>query len=239
VTNPDTEFVTLPTGFNYVFRGTPTLDGEIDTTTGNDWDDAFLAGQNNAGGNWSPNHMDSLYVCFDDTNLYLGLTGWVESTIGNAIVVYIDVDYGPGTGVANMNTLTDTDGGLDNAISSKCNVTASGFGAEFAVGTQGMVGVDASNLAGEAGLRRFVSPGAPDNFDWLASTVTTSPTEHGIEAAIGLDVLLGGLPAEGARLAVFARLLNADGQFLSNDTLPLDNPAAPEEVGNVFVFDLR
>jgi hypothetical protein len=102
-----------------------------------------------------------------------------------------------------------------------------------------MAGVESADLVGEAGLRRFVSPGAPDNFDWLASTVRTSPTGHGIEAAIGLDVLLGGLPPEGARLAVFARLLNADGQFLSNDTLPLDNPAAPDEVGQVFVFDLR
>jgi hypothetical protein len=237
VTNPDTEFVTLPTGFNYVFRGTPTLDGEIDTTTGNDWDDAFLAGQNNAGGNWNPNHMDSLYVCFDDISLYLGLTGWVEAGIGNAIVVYIDVDYGPGTGVANMNTLTDTDGAIDNAISSKCNVTAGGFGAEYAVGTVGMAEVESGNLVGDAGLRRFVSPGAPDNFDWLASTVRTNST--GVEVAIGLDVLLGGLPPEGARLAIFARLVNADGQFLSNDTLPLDNPAAPEEVGGVFVFDLR
>jgi hypothetical protein len=235
VTNPDTEFVSLPTGFNYVLRGTPDLDGEI----GTDWDEAFLAGENNAGGNWSPNHMDSLYVCFDDANLYLGLEGWVESGIGNAIVLYIDVDHGPATGVANMNTLTDADGAVDNAISSKCNVTAGGFGAEFAVGTVGMAGVESADLVGEAGLRRFVSPGAPDNFDWLASTVRTSPTGHGIEAAIGLDVLLGGLPPEGARLAVFARLLNADGQFLSNDTLPLDNPAAPDEVGQVFVFDLR
>jgi len=233
VTNPDTEFVALPAGFNYVLRGTPDLDGEI----GTDWDEAFLAGQNNAGSDWGQNHMDSLHVCFDDSNLYLGLTGWVDSGFGNAIVVYIDVDYGPATGVANMNTLTDTDGAIDNAISSKCNVTAGGFGAEFAVGTVGMAGVDAGSLVGEAGLRRFVSPGTPDNFDWLASTVVTSPT--GVEAAIGLDVLLGGLPVEGVRLAVFARLLNADGQFLSNDTLPLDNPAAPDEVGNVFVFDLR
>ncbi|MFC1654821.1 IPT/TIG domain-containing protein, partial [Myxococcota bacterium] len=239
VTNPDTEFVALPTGYHYVLRGTPVLDGEIDTNTGNDWDDAFLAGQNNAGGTWNPNHMDSLYVCFDDTNLYLGLSGWVEPGIGNAIVVYIDVDYGPGTGVANMNLLTDTSAGIDDAISSKCNVTAGGFGAEFAVATQGMAGVEAADLVAEAGLRLLVSPAAPDDFGWLASTVKTSPTEHGVEAAITLETLLGGLPVEGARLAVFARLLNGDGQFLSNDTLPMDNPASPEEVGSVFVFDLR
>lgn len=239
VTNPDTEFVALPTGYQFVLRGTPTLDGEINTSTGSDWDDAFLAGQNNAGGNWNPNHMDSLYVCFDDANLYLGLSGWVESGIGNAMVVYIDVDYGPGTGVANMNTLTDADGGIDDAISSKCNVTTGGFGAEFAVATQGMAGVEAVELVAEAGLRLFVSPAAPDDFHWLLSTVKTSPTEHGVEAAVPLDTLLGGLPQEGARLAVFARLLNSDGQFLSNDTLPMDNPASPEEVGNVFVFDVR
>jgi len=138
-----------------------------------------------------------------------------------------------------MNTLADNSAGIDDAISSKCNVTAGGFGAEFAVATQGMVGVEAGNLVPEAGLRLLVSPAAPDDFGWLASTVKTSPTEHGVEAAVPLDVLLGGLPPEGARLAVFARLLNSDGQFLSNDTLPMDNPVSPEEVGSVFVFDVR
>jgi hypothetical protein len=239
VTNPDSQFVSLPTGYHYVLRGTPTLDGEIDTGAGSDWNDAFLAGQNNQGGSWSPNHMDRLYVCFDDTNLYLGLAGWVESGIGNAMVVYIDVDYGPGTGVANMNALTDTSAGIDDAISSKCSVTAGGFGAEFAVGTKGMAGAESAELLPDAGLRLLVSPATPDDFHWLASTVITSPTEHGVEAAVPLDALLGGLPPEGARLAVFARLLNADGQFLSNDTLPLDNPASPEEVGSVFVFEVR
>jgi hypothetical protein len=239
VINLDTEVVALPTGYHYVLRGTPTLDGEIDTSAGNDWNDAFLAGENNAGGNWSPNHMDRMYVCFDDTNLYLGLEGWVESGIGNVMVVYIDVDYGPGTGVVNMNTLTDTSAGIDDAISSKCNVTARGFGAEFAAATRGMAEVEASEMAADAGLRLLVSPAAPDDFHWLASTVKTSLAEHGVEVAVPLDSLLGGLPQEGARLAVFARLLNGDGQFLSNDTLPMDNPASPQEVGAVFVFDVR
>lgn len=239
VTNPDSRFVALPAGYHYVLRGAPTLDGEIDTVAGGDWNDAFLAGQNNDLGSWDPNHMDRLYVCFDDNNLYLGLSGWVEAGIGNAMVVYIDVDYGPGTGVVNMNTLTDASAGIDDAISSRCNVTAGGFGAEYALATKGMAGVEPADLLPDAGLRGIAPPAAPDDFHWLTSVVKTSSTGHSLEAAVPLDVLLGGLPPEGARLAVFARLLSADGQFLSNDTLPLDNPAFPEEVGSVFVFDLR
>jgi hypothetical protein len=255
VTNPGSSSVSLPTGFHYVLRGTPVVDGTIDTNSGQDWDDAFFVGGNSVPpAEWGPNRLDAMYLAFDDNDLYLGLDGWVEAGAGNVIVVYLDVDFGPGTGAANMNDLTDNWGyqpngglhqaGIDDAISSKCVVTESGFGAEFAVGTKGMASIQETSTNPEewvlAGLRGL-SP--PSDFPRLPATVTTTndgPGLGAVEAAIPWTSLFaGGLPVRGTRMALFARLVNCDGQWLSDYTVPEDDPAAPGQVGVIFSFDVR
>ncbi len=253
VTNPDSANVALPQGFDFVLRGTPDLERnssgqtEIETTSGNDWDSAFLAGSNAEGSDWGDNHADELYVAFDDDNLYLGIRGWVDFQAGNAIVAYIDTDFGPGSGIANMNDLSDDFGidgapGLDAAVSSVATVSVQGFGAELAVGTLGMAEIE----AGDENAAHWVLAGArgfsdPADFSWLPGvTVRTSGDNQAIEMAIPVSLLLGGpIPQDGARLALFVRLVNHHGEYLSNDTLPLDDPSSPEDVGQVFVFEMR
>jgi hypothetical protein len=179
--------------------------------------------------------MGALYLAYDDSTLYLALDASVEAA--NAVVIYIDTDFVPGTGVRDMNGLTDNSGSIDNAISSKINVSAATFGAEFAAASKGMAGVTAPNLVDGAGLRAL-SPA--DNFPWLAATVAASASNGVVEVALDWQQLLGGtIPDGGRRMAVFARVLNENGQYLANQTLPLDNPAAPEQVGAVFAFDVR
>ncbi|HUU01655.1 MAG TPA: IPT/TIG domain-containing protein [Myxococcota bacterium] len=253
VTNPDSAYAALTQGFDFVLRGTPDLERntsgqtEIETTSGNDWDSAFLAGSNAVGSDWGDNHADELYVAFDDGNLYLGIRGWVDFQAGNAIVAYIDTDFGPGSGIANMNDLSDDFGidgapGFDAAVSSIAAVSVQGFGAELAAGTLGMAEIE----AGDEDPAHWVLAGArgfsdPADFGWLPGvTLRTSQDNQAIEMAIPVSVLLGGpIPQDGAHLALFVRLVNHHGEYLSNDTLPLDDPSAPEDVGQVFVFEMR
>ncbi|MBN2495509.1 MAG: IPT/TIG domain-containing protein [Deltaproteobacteria bacterium] len=234
-THPETSLVG---GYTYVLRHTPTIDGIV----GADWPAEHQVAECAAASDWGSNVLQALWVAFDDTNLYLGIRGFAEGTAGNTIVVYLDVDHGTPNGIANMNDLTDNHGtdtetGIDDAISSRCVATAPGFAADFAVATKGMAGVDAG-LDVDAGLRGLLPV---DDFPWLVSTVQTSTGEQSFaEAAVPWTSLFaGGLPAEGTRMAVFARLLNFDGQYLSNQTLPADNPSSPEQIGAVFVFDVK
>ncbi len=254
VRNPDDTTALLPGGFEYVLRATPDLapgqGGEItiDTESGTDWSPLLMVAENPAGSNWDTNRADRLYVAYDDQNLYLAIEGFVESGMTtNAIVAYLDTDYGPASGVTNMNNLTDDTGangnpGLDAAISSICVVNEGGFGAEFAVGTLGMAAIegyddspDRWNLAGLRGLQ------PPDDFPWIGgATVRTSAANAAIEVSIPWQQLIGGnIPATGMKLGLFVRLVNHDGQYLSNDTLPLDDPANPAQVNKVVVVSVR
>ena len=249
VINPDNAQASLADGFLYVLRGTPSLERnssneiEIETTSGNDWHSHHLVAQGEAGSNWGANFADRLYLAYDQQNLYLGIAGFVESN--NAIVVYLDVDYGRGTGVADMKTLSDNWGvdsnfGLDNAVSSIVEAHAGGFGAEYAAGTLGMAGIEASDDGPQrwnlAGLRKLQPA---DNFSWMGgATVRTSAVNKVLEMSLPWSVLTGSLPS-GSKVALFVRLLNSDGQYLSNDTLPPDNATRPDVVNQVFVFDVR
>jgi hypothetical protein len=245
VKNPSNDTAELANGFSYVLRlaaGRPVIDGAIDTASGTDWAAPFLAGENAAGSNWGENFADRLYLAFDDTNLYLGIAGKVEPA--NALVAYLDVDFGTQTGVRDMNTLFDNDSTLDNTVSSICNASAAGFGAEFAAGSKGMSSVEGGMVAG-AGLRRIAAPASPGDFWWVDGAIVKCGSEA-VEMALPWQSLLGGpLPSGGRQLSLFVRLLNQDGQYRSNDTLPEDSadtggPTGQScNVSRVFVFEAR
>lgn len=245
VQNPGNATAELANAFSYVLRlsaGRPVIDGAIDTAAGTDWAAPFLAGENPAGSNWGENFADQLFVAFDDTNLYLGIVGKVEPS--NALVAYLDVDFGTQSGVRDANTLFDNDGALDNAVSSICSVTAAGFGAEFAAGSKGMASVE-GGLVPDAGLRRIAAPAAPGDFWWEDGAIVKAGS-GAVEMSIPWQKLLGGpLPAGGRQLALFVRLVNQDGQYRSNDTLPEDaadtgGPSGQScNVSQMFVFEAR
>lgn len=220
-------------------RGTPTIDGAI----GADWPPGALLASNATASAWGPtlNYLRSLRVAWNATHLYLGVEGSVEAV--NAMVVYIDRDYLPGstaTGVTRIASLTDGAGALDDAVS--CGVTdmPAGLGVDFAWGTRGMLSKTATELRAEIGLRELSCTGCAGDFRWVmgdTAVCSASGASPACEVAIPWTALYGGAPPPVPRLGVFVRLTNAMGTDLSNQqTLPEQSPPAPTAVTRVLAF---
>jgi hypothetical protein len=236
VANPDQQAATGD--FLYVRRFTPTLDGNL-----SEWPALLEAGRNAVASGWDPglNRLDTLYVAFDAEYLYVAVAGKCESK--NTILGYVDTAFGTAGGVNQMKVLHDNagNGDLDDAICNLLDVAAPGFGAEFAFGTRGMAsyrpGDPIANL-GQAGWRALDPPW---DLPWIVGTVVTG--NGAVEAGIPLATLYpGGVPAAGARGAVFAKLVDrfGDAGGISNQTLPQSASQAPiEQVDTVASFDIR
>ncbi len=214
------------------FFGTPVVDGTITVGAG-DWSEGQRVGTCETPSDWGANVLHALYVAYDQTNLYIGVTGSVEAQ--NALAVYIDTDYGPSSrGLSALGSATDNDGALDNALSSVITIAHTAFRADWAVGTKGMASAG-SALSDNAGWRDVATD--PADFHWKSGVLVSGSA--GFEAAIPLTDLFGGLPPDGTQVAVFARLVNEDGQYLSNQTVPMDRPERPDTVNEVAVITLR
>ncbi len=242
---PDLFQLTLPGAFAFVRRHTPLVDGTI----GDDWPESYLMARSQNPGDWGPNQVSSMYASFDDNYLYLAARAWVDTDTSNALVIYLDMDYGNGSGVRNGDELTDDTGyegvgGLDSAISSRFMVKNPGFGAEFALGTVGMAQVDESQdsptVRNISGLRD-ISDRA--NFKWLPVTIKTwsgAPGEGMMEVAIPWESLLGArIPLAVMHLAFFARVVNSDGEYQCSCGLPEPESHDPLDVDRVFVLDIQ
>jgi glycosidase len=213
------------------YYGTPTIDGEIAITDG-DWTAEQQAGTNDTATDWGDNVLSGLFVAYDDENFYIGIQGWVEAQ--NALAVYLDVDYGAGSsGLQSIAAATDNDGQLDNALSADITVTESQYKADMAVGTKGMASTGGA-LVEDAGWRRIGEN--PADFPWISGEVVAGGA--GFEAQISFDELFGGAPPTGTQVALFARLVNEDGQHLANQTVPLDDPANPKSVSELVVIQM-
>ncbi|MBM4343431.1 MAG: IPT/TIG domain-containing protein [Deltaproteobacteria bacterium] len=201
--------------FHAVAVATPAVDGVI----GTDWPaGAVGTAQNGVATSWGAgkNELKTLWIAFDKTHLYLGIAGTVEAA--NAIVAYLDVDYGATTGVAGPLQLQDNSGAVDDAIASAAKGAEAGLGLDFAMATLGMASFDGADLskstaAGWRGLQK------PSDFAWLAGTVKAGA--GAVEASIALKTLYPqGVPAGGAELRVVVVLGNANGAAISNQFLP-------------------
>lgn len=230
VRNPDDTVGALAEAYEYVWRASPVVDG----TLGDDWPAGYSLAVNDTETDWGVglNEMTELRVAWDDQALYVGIDGTCEAD--NAIVFYLDVDYGAGSGVADATTIGDSDGALDIALGGTAVVSDSAFGGDWGGGTKGMASVAAGALSGDAGWRLLFNIG---DLGWFEGAVASGPA---VEASIPMATILpGGVPGSGATLAIFARLGNRDGEFLSNQTLPPDDPAAPADVSLVATFRVR
>lgn len=198
----------------YGLVASPTIDGTI----GADWPADYKQADDSATTGWDFNDLDGMWVAFDADYLYIGITGQVEAA--NALVVYVDVDSGAGTGHV-PGAITDADGALDAALGGTgIAVTAPGFGAEFAAGGFGNVDATAGGLVANAGWRGLAEPA---NLAWLAGDVVWGAA--GVELRVAWSEL-GLSPAEGGRtLGVFARIVSESGDFASPEGLP---PASGE-----------
>lgn len=207
----------------------PTIDGAI----GADWTSSAALASNTVATMWGVgmNELRSVRVCLDDTSLYLGVEGIVEST--NAIVAFIDRDDGATTGVTTGAVLMDRAGALDNAISSHFAAFPAGVGVDMVWGTRGM-STHRGAVVDAVGLRDVRSNSA--DYGWIVGDETSCSAAAGgaCEVAIPWTALYGsaGRPS-GARLAIFLRLGNGDGSMASNQTLPQDGPTTPFMVTRV------
>jgi len=92
---------------------TPVIDGPIhDQPDSNDWQADELFFEDPVGdSNWGPfNDLQGLWVTWNERGLYVGVSGQLWDTAGpgtgaNSVNVYLDVDYGQGTGIAKMDEI--------------------------------------------------------------------------------------------------------------------------------------
>src|SRR6185503_15460656 len=118
-----------------------------------------------------------------------------------AVVFYLDVDYGAGSGLRDATTIGDGDGALDIALGGSIVVDDPSFGADWAGGTKGMASVAGDALSGDAGWRLLFNAG---DLGWFEGAVAAGPA---VEASIPMATILpSGVPGSGATLAIFARL---------------------------------
>jgi len=199
-------------------RGTPVIDGVI----GSDWPAGAIVATNTVPSSWGPtlNALRSIRVAWDSSRLYLGISGTVEAT--NAMMVFIDRDYVPGTtatGVTAISTLTDGVGSLDNSIS--CNITEapSGFGTDMVWGTRGMLMKTATALDPSIGLRDVSCPSCRSDFRWTLgdAAVCVGGATPACEVSIEWSALYGSTPPPLPMLGLFVRITNAEGDSLANN----------------------
>ncbi|MSP90479.1 MAG: hypothetical protein EXR79_01525 [Myxococcales bacterium] len=223
----------LPAALDIVPIDSPMVDGVL-----GEWHAAGLAATNDVATAWGAgkNELGQAWAAYDSKNMYFGLSGVCEPA--NAIVVYVDVDVGAGSGVQSPAQLKDAAGALDDAIAGVLEFEGSGWGLDFAFGSVGMAtfaGGDPGKAPG-AGWRGLAKL---DDFAWLDAPVVASASGKAIEASIPLAQLYpGGVPPAGITLQWVAALVNKDGLVPSNQFLPMQ-PGAPKPTTLVAFGKLR
>lgn len=200
------------------------------------------------------NQLDTLRVSSDAEGLWIGVEGVVEAD-ANAFVVLIDTDFGVGSGVTTGGQLAD-DGGVVDALLSNLVFTVLDARLGFDAASVLIHGryTRPTEMLEDSGVRTWLSPmGELKDFFWSshASNIDsgnfsrfgieavdaglTGETIGGVEVQIPWTSLFEkGLPAKGASLAFVVTLVNDDGTWISNQTLP-----ATEATGAVGVDGLE
>ena len=213
-----------------------TFDGSI-----GDWPASTEVAENTLATDWgSDDWLQAIFAGSDGETLYIGVLGKTQDAgFGkNAMVLYLDTDFGAGTGLSDAGIVTDTDGAPDDALGGVLQISAEGFGAEFGLATLDLAdywpAADDAATA-EAGWRRLDDP---TNLGWLEEAPVIGG-EVALEASIPLSDLYGdpaGLPRT---LAITARIVSGNGDFASNQALPGLQGDEPEATNDeVAVFGL-
>lgn len=205
--------------------GPPPDDVTLDGILGDDeWFGAYVA-RNTVPTDWTGNRLDAIHVLVLGSTLWIGIEGTVEPM--NAIVLYVDGNRGGTTGVADLATLSDGEGALDNSISAGIG-TPVDFRADFAWGTRAM-GRAAMGFDPDVGWRDIATN--PADFAWIdAAEAPTVCSTSACETRIALSRIGA---SSGAWITMFARITNGDGTALANQTLPEDDPTMPAIVFEV------
>jgi alkaline phosphatase len=194
------------------------------------------------------NAVSALYAAADPLGLELGVEGLFERG-RNGVVIFLDTDFGAGTGFTGPATpLTDLSGRGDALITGLgWDASAiAGLGFDRALVAFGGTDVPRDGRSADAGLRGLAPP---ENFtpysvpvvfgealrpDGAARVVVPG---QGLETNLRWrDLYAGGAFPRGARVAVFVTLADDVGGVVSNQCLPALPPGAPDPVaGNPLV----
>lgn len=183
------------------------------------------------------NQLDALRVDADAGGLAVGVEGAFEWD-ANAVVILIDVDGG-GAGHGDLvGALGDRAGRVDGIVSSLGVRAPAGvaFAADFALTVFGGADPHLEDLDDDAGLRGLVPPlGSPNDFGWYGAAINfddgvraraaaASPVSgSGLEAYVPWTALYpngNGQVPPGATISIAVVLVNDDGGYTSNQTLP-------------------
>lgn len=181
-----------------------------------------------ATGSFAGNALRTLRTLRDATRLYVAIEATL--TAGNAIVMYVDQDFGGEGGLVSPTPLEDLAGMLDRALSKEL-FTGAELRVDFAWGTVAMnrVATATDDLMGWRDVGTD-----PSSFRAIDGLLAPSACSAGVcETAIDLATLE--VPA-GAPVALFVRLVAATSLGVSNQTLPMDDASAPETVSVVAVL---
>jgi hypothetical protein len=194
---------------------TPKLSGDPAKSFG----PALLVASNAVPTAWGDgkNQLSNLWVAYDAANLYVGIAGFSEAN--NAIVAYLDVDHGGGTGVAQPIDLKDNTGAVDDAIAGVLENADTSIGLDVALASIGMAGFGGGDL-GQSLAAGWRALWPLDDFGWLSGTVQGT-AGVGLEASVPLQTLYPkGLPPGGVKLRIAVALGNDNGAAISNQFLP-------------------
>ncbi|MFH1530428.1 MAG: lamin tail domain-containing protein [Pseudomonadota bacterium] len=159
--------------------GTPLLDGNL----WEDWQEDSLAATKA-----DPVQPIHFYTEVDQGNLYLALD--MVPVEGEALLIFIDTDFGAGTGFAELATIpTMTEQALDLALAVDLTANLPGFAADVVIGT--VAGAQVIGFGAEdAGARRLLLTGA----EAMAGTVLANVEAGQMEMALTWQDLLPGEP---------------------------------------------
>jgi hypothetical protein len=210
----------------------PTVDGVIGA---GEYPAATKIATNSVESTWGAgNVLSTLYAGFDAANLYVAIEGTTEAA--NAMVVYVDRDFGASTGAANMGMLSDNDGAVDASLQGGLDVTVAGFGADIGAGTIGMQSIKAADGLSDVAGWRGLSPS--DNFAWLAGDVVAG--DGVVELAIPLGALYPtGVPASGGAVAIVVRITYYGDNYANQslpEGVPVDNPYQQTDAAVITVY---
>ena len=157
--------------------------------------------------NWSSsNDFDMLYLARDEDSLYIAVTGGFDSG-GNTVNIYIDKDYGEGTGI---NDFSDIQGGGYGDHLRKLVTTPESFGADIAFSEWA--------LSSEVGIVSLEDPTAVDQHILNANILLNNSV---IEIAIPFsEIYDNGVCPVGTKIALVAIIGGGDPYWIANDNIP-------------------
>jgi len=200
----------LRVGRRFHYRG-PEVDGTVGEWPPSAWDPSAQDARSLEGGDG----LGRMAAVSDGRTLTVALVGSVDQH--SAIVGYVDLDPGAGTGVTRMQDIDPSGDALARALSNPLSAEG-GFGAELAFGTVGMWS-SRDDADPRAGWRDVSDPAA---VRWVAGDLHALVAGSTVEASVPLPPGLAG-----GSVAVAVRLVSVDGSRLAPVTLPPDDNAVP------------